>query len=48
MATVKDKVFSIRLSQDEYRYLVKEAEKKDMSIGAFIRMMTIGDGLKNG
>jgi hypothetical protein len=48
MATVKDKVFSIRLSQAEYSYLVREAEKRDMSIGAFIRLMTIGDGLNNG
>ena len=47
MATIKDKVFSIRLSQKEYKYLAEEARKRDITIGAYIRLKAIGDALRN-
>lgn len=41
MREIRDKVFSLRLTQSEYKRLKKEADEQNLSIGAYIRRMIL-------
>lgn len=38
---IKDKVFSLRLSQKEYDYIKAQAKKNHLSVGQYIRMIVL-------
>ena len=38
---IKDKVFSLRLSQKEYDYIKDQAKKNHLTVGQYIRMTVL-------
>jgi predicted DNA binding CopG/RHH family protein len=43
---IRDKNFTVRLTQTEYDYIKQQAEKHYMSIGAYIRFIVVEGGWK--
>lgn len=44
---LRDKNFTIRLTQTEYEYIKQQAAKRYLSVGAYIRFMVIEGGYKS-
>ena len=49
MREIRDKIFSLRLTQTEYKALKEQADKKNQSVGGYIRDIILKQGgLDNG